>query len=147
VILSVAALLHEIGLFISSRSYHKHSLYLIRNSELFGMGRKELFLAAMVARYHRRASPQPTHEGYSTLDRDERVAVAKLAAILRVADALDESRSQRIHELTTAREEGRLVVSIPLVEDLSLEQLALKQTGALFEETFGCPVLLRMARD
>jgi len=147
VVLSVAALLHEIGLFVSSRSYHKHSLYLIRNSELFGMGRKELFLAAMVARYHRRASPQPTHEGYNTLDRDERVAVAKLAAILRVADALDESRSQRIHELTCAREGGRFVVSIPLVEDLSLEQLALKQNGALFEETFGSPVLLRMERD
>jgi exopolyphosphatase/guanosine-5'-triphosphate,3'-diphosphate pyrophosphatase len=147
VILSVAALLHEIGLFVSSRSYHKHSLYLIRNSELFGMGRKELFLAAMVARYHRRASPQPTHEGYNTLERDERVAVAKMAAILRVADALDESRSQRIHELTCSREGGRLVVSIPLVEDLSLEQLALKQNGALFEETFGSPVLLRMARD
>jgi exopolyphosphatase/guanosine-5'-triphosphate,3'-diphosphate pyrophosphatase len=111
------------------------------------MGRKELFLAAMVARYHRRASPQPTHEGLSTLDRDERVAVAKMAAILRVADALDESRSQRIHELTCSREGGRFVVSIPLVEDLSLEQLALKQNGLLFEETFGSPVLLRMARD
>jgi exopolyphosphatase/guanosine-5'-triphosphate,3'-diphosphate pyrophosphatase len=147
VILHVAALLHEIGLFVSSRSYHKHSLYLIRNSELFGLAKKDLLLAAMVARYHRRASPQPTHEGYSTLDRDERVAVAKMSAILRVADALDESRSQRIHELSCSRENGRLVISIPMVEDLSLEQLALKQNGALFEETFGSPVLLRMARD
>jgi exopolyphosphatase/guanosine-5'-triphosphate,3'-diphosphate pyrophosphatase len=147
VILQVAALLHEIGLFVSNRSYHKHSLYLIRNSELFGLGKRDLLLAAMVARYHRRASPQPTHEGYSTLDRDERVAVAKMAAILRVADSLDESRSQRIHELTCSREGGRLVISIPLVEDLSLEQLALKQNGALFEETFGLPVLLRMSRD
>jgi exopolyphosphatase/guanosine-5'-triphosphate,3'-diphosphate pyrophosphatase len=147
VILFVAALLHEIGLFVSNRSYHKHSLYLVRNSELFGMGKKDLLLAALVARYHRRSSPQPTHEGYSTLDRDERVAVAKMAAILRVADALDESRSQRIHEVQCSREEDRFVISVPLVEDLSLEQLALKQTGALFEETFGMPILLRMARD
>jgi exopolyphosphatase/guanosine-5'-triphosphate,3'-diphosphate pyrophosphatase len=147
VILQVAALLHEIGLFVSNRSYHKHSLYLIRNSELFGLGKRDLLLAAMVARYHRRASPQATHEGYNTLDRDERVAVAKMAAILRLADALDESRSQRIHELSCSREGGRLVISIPLVEDLSLEQLALKQNGALFEETFGLPVLLRMSRD
>ncbi len=147
VILQVAALLHEIGLFVSNRSYHKHSLYLIRNSELFGLGKRDLLLAAMVARYHRRASPQATHEGYNTLDRDERVAVAKMAAILRLADALDESRSQRIHELSCSREVGRLIISIPLVEDLSLEQLALKQNGALFEETFGLPVLLRMARD
>jgi exopolyphosphatase / guanosine-5'-triphosphate,3'-diphosphate pyrophosphatase len=146
VILCVAALLHEIGLFVSNRSYHKHSMYLIRNSELFGLGRKDQLLAALVARYHRRASPQPTHDGYATLERDERVVVAKLAAILRVAIALDESRSQRIHQVSCSREEGRLVISIPLVEDLSLEQLALKQNGSLFEEVFGLPVLLRMVR-
>jgi exopolyphosphatase/guanosine-5'-triphosphate,3'-diphosphate pyrophosphatase len=144
VILQVAALLHEIGLFVSNRSYHKHSLYLIRNSELFGLGKKDLLLAALVARYHRRASPQPTHEGYATLDRDERVAVAKMAAILRIADALDESRSQRIHEIVLQRDGDRLVVSVPMVEDLSLENLALKQSGFLFEETFGTSVLLRM---
>ncbi|HEY2415997.1 MAG TPA: Ppx/GppA phosphatase family protein [Pirellulaceae bacterium] len=144
VILQVAALLHEIGLFVSNRSYHKHSLYLIRNSELFGLGKKDLLLAALVARYHRRASPQPTHEGYATLDRDERVAVAKMAAILRIADALDESRSQRIHEIVVQRDGDRMIVSVPMVEDLSLENLALKQSGLLFEETFGTAVLLRM---
>jgi len=147
VILYVAALLHEIGLYVSNRSYHKHSMYLIRNSELFGLGKRDVLLASLVARYHRRASPQATHEGYNTLDREGRVAVAKMAALLRVAIALDESRSQRIHELTCAYEGGRLVISIPRVEDLSLEQLALKQNGALFEETFGMPVLLRMARS
>lgn len=146
IILFVAALLHEIGLFVSNRSYHKHSLYLIRNSELFGLSKKDLLLAALVTRYHRRASPQPTHEGYATLDRDERVAVAKMAAILRVADALDESRSQRIHEVICQRENNRLIISIPKVEDLSLEQIALKQNGQLFEETYGLPVLLRMVR-
>ena len=146
VILYIAALLHEIGLFVSNRSYHKHSMYLIRNSELFGLGKKDLLLASLVARYHRRASPQPQHEGYATLERDERVAVAKMAAILRVADALDESRSQRIHEIQCEHEDDRLMISIPRVEDLSLEQLALKQSGTLFEETFGWAVLLRMAK-
>ena len=102
VILHVAALLHEIGLFVSNRSYHKHSLYLIRNSELFGLGKKDLLLAALVARYHRRASPQPTHEGYATLDRDERVAVAKMAAILRVAD-----RPRRIAQPADSRSHVR----------------------------------------
>ena len=147
VILYVAALLHEIGLYVSNRSYHKHSLYLIRNSELFGLSRKDVLLTALVARYHRRASPQPLHEGYAMLDRDERVFVAKLAAILRVADALDDSRSQRIHEVNCTHEDGRLVISIPRVEDLSLEQLALRQSASLFEETFGLSVLLRMMRQ
>jgi exopolyphosphatase/guanosine-5'-triphosphate,3'-diphosphate pyrophosphatase len=143
IILYVAALLHEIGHFVSTRSHHKHAMYLIRNSELFGLGRKDHLLVSLVARYHRRSSPQPTHEGYNTLDRHERVAVAKLAAMLRVAIALDDSRSQRIHEFKGEAENGRFVISIPLVEDLSLEQMSLRQNGSLFEETFGMPVFLQ----
>ncbi len=146
VLLYVAALLHEIGAYISNRSMHKHSMYLIRHSEIFGLGKSNLLLVALVARYHRRASPQPNHEGYATLDRDLRVAVAKLAAILRVAVALDDSRSQRIRNIKCTIESSRLVIAIPRAEDLSLEQLALKQNGMLFEEVFGFPVLLRVAR-
>lgn len=147
VILHVAALLHEIGAYISNRAMHKHSMYLIRNSEIFGLGKRFLLLVALVARYHRRASPQPGHEGYATLNREERVAVAKMAALLRVAVALDESRSQRLHDFTCSVEDSRLVISIPREEDLSLEQLALKQNGSLFEEVFGLRVLLRIARQ
>ena len=111
-----------------------------------GVPRSRIVLASMVARYYRRASPQPAHEGYSNLERDERVAVAKMAAMLRVAVALDESRSQRIKEIQCQRENNRLVISVPGIEDLSLEQLALRQNGSLFEETFGLQVLLRTAR-
>lgn len=146
IILYIAALLHEIGLFVSNRSSHKHSMYLIQNSELFGLSRRDVLLVALVARYHRRALPKPEHEGYASLDRDGRVIVAKLAAILRLAIALDESRSQRIHELQASHENGRVVISTPDVEDLSLEQLALRQNGSLFEETFGMPVMLRKTR-
>ena len=69
--------------------------------------------------------------------------MAKLAALLRVAVALDESRSQRISEFECQREEGRLVLAIPNVEDLSLEQMTLRQNGAMFEEVLGMPLLLR----
>ena len=146
-LLYLAALLHEIGVFVSQRSYHKHTMYLIRHSDLFGLGKRDLLLVSLVGRYHRRRSPQPTHEGYAMLDREQRVAVAKMAAILRVAVALDDSRSQRIQKLHCDRENGRLVISIPNVEDLTLEQLSLRQNGALFEETFGLPVLLRKLRS
>ena len=74
-----------------------------------------------------------------------RVAVAKLAAMLRVADALEHSHSQRVREIHCEREPGRLVITVPHTDDLSLEQLALKQKGTLFEETFGMTVLLREA--
>jgi exopolyphosphatase/guanosine-5'-triphosphate,3'-diphosphate pyrophosphatase len=121
-------------------------MYLIKNSDVFGLGRKDLLLASMVARYYRRASPQPTHEGYSGLGRDERVAVAKMAGLLRVAVALDDSRSQRIKTVKCRREDHRMVIRVPGMEDLTLEQLALRQSGSLFEETYGLQPLLRTAR-
>ena len=92
---------------------HKHSLYLIRNSEVFGLGKRNLLLVALVARYHRRASPQPMHEGYATLTRDERVTVAKLAALLRVAVALDESRASGFSISPAPWKARDCVISIP----------------------------------
>ncbi len=145
-ILYVAALLHEIGLFVSTAGYHKHSMYLIRNSEVFGLSKNDLLLVALVARYHRRASPKSNHEGYATLDREQRIAVCKLAAILRIADALDHSHSGRVGDIHCRRDKSRLIVTATNVDDLSLEQLALRQKGALFEEIFGLQVLFRTER-
>jgi len=139
-IIYLAALLHEIGLFIDARGYHKHTMYLIRNSELFGLGKTNLLLVALVARYHRRVSPQPKHEGYDQLDRHQRIVVSKLAAMLRVAVALDASRSQRISHLSCHRQPQNLVISTPDVTDLSMEQIALQEDAGLFEEVFGIPV-------
>jgi exopolyphosphatase/guanosine-5'-triphosphate,3'-diphosphate pyrophosphatase len=146
ILLRVAALLHEIGLYISYQSHHKHAAYIIRNSDLFGLSRRDVLLISQVARYYRRASPQPGHEMYSLLERDERVAVCQMAALLRVAVALDDSRSQRVKEVRCFREEGRIVLVVPNVDDLSLEQLAIRQNGAMFEDVFGLQVLLRPER-
>ena len=142
-LLYLAALLHEIGAFVSNTSLHKHSMYLIQNSELFGLSARDVLLIALLARYHRRASPKPTHPGFSGLNRDRRVVVAKLASILRVAVALDASRSQRVHSIHCSREKSTLIVTVPDVDDLSVEQLALRQGRSLFEEIFGLRVLLR----
>jgi exopolyphosphatase / guanosine-5'-triphosphate,3'-diphosphate pyrophosphatase len=142
-VLYLAALLHEIGGFISHTSLHKHSMYLIEHSDLFGLSPADVLLVALVARYHRRASPKPTHREFSTLDRDRRVTVSKLAAILRIAIALDASRTQRVRNITCQRERSRLVIGVPQSEDLSVEQLALRQGRSLFEEIYGFTVLLR----
>ena len=146
VILFAAALLHEVGMIINIRSNHKHALYLIRNSELFGLSKGELLCVGLVARYHRRAYPQPSHEGYGTLAQEERVVVAKLAAILRLAIALDDTRSGRIREIECVREGKRLIIHVPGVDDVSLEQIAMRENSGLFRDVFGLPVLLRAGR-
>ncbi|HVJ69279.1 MAG TPA: Ppx/GppA phosphatase family protein [Caulifigura sp.] len=144
-ILGLAATLHEIGRYVSNTSMHKHSMYLITNSDLFGLGSQDMLLVGLVARYHRRASPKSTHPGFNTLDRDRRVAVLKLAAMLRIAIALDSSRAQRVHTLQCSRNKQRLIITVPDVEDLSVEQLALKQGSGMFEDVFGLKVQLRTA--
>jgi exopolyphosphatase/guanosine-5'-triphosphate,3'-diphosphate pyrophosphatase len=141
-ILQVAAWLHEVGMFVNVRSYHKHSLYLIRSSEFFGISAKNLLLAALVARYHRRAVPQPTHEFYGLLDRRDRATVCKLAAILRVAKSLDVSRHGRVAGFQMSRSGARLVLEVKNVSDLTLENLELQQLGSLFEDTFGLKLVL-----
>ena len=82
-ILQAAALLHETGLYVSGRSHHKHSMYLILHSDLFGLTRPSIMRIALVARYHRRATPQMTHPEYAALDQEERITISKLAALLR----------------------------------------------------------------
>lgn len=142
-ILRIAALLHEIGLFISNRSHHKHSFYLIRNSSLFGLSDHDLLLTALVARYHRRALPKPSHAEFGTLERDDRIAVTKMAAILRVADALDRGHTQRIRTIGVERIDGHAVITANNVAELSLEQLALREKGDMFEYVYGMDVALR----
>lgn len=142
-LLNVAALMHDMGLFISSRNHHKHSMYLIQNSEIFGLSRKDIGLVSLIARYHRRASPKSSHEEYMVLDRSDRLVVSNLAAILRVADALDVSHSQWVRGIVCSKEKDRFVISIPGSGDLALEEMALKQKGPMFEEVYGMSVALR----
>ncbi|HUI92765.1 MAG TPA: Ppx/GppA phosphatase family protein [Chitinivibrionales bacterium] len=146
-LLSVAGILHDAGVFISARSHHKHSMYLIQNSELFGLSRRDILLVALIARYHRRAAPKPEHREYADLDREGRLAVAKLAAILRVADALDRSHSQRIAGIECRREKDRFVIAVPNADDLTLEQLALQNKGDMFEDVYGMSVAVEKKPD
>jgi exopolyphosphatase/guanosine-5'-triphosphate,3'-diphosphate pyrophosphatase len=143
ILLRATAILHDIGSFVSYSAHHKHSMYLILNSELFGLTRRDNTLVALIARYHRRSVPRMTHPEYAALDRDSRLVVAKLAAILRVADALDRSHLQSVRNISCSREDQRFVITVPDVEDVTLERLALKEKALLFESIFGLQVVIR----
>lgn len=147
VLLFVAALLHEIGMMVNLRSNHKHALYLIRHSELFGLSKDELLQVGLVARYHRRAYPQPSHEVYGTLPQDQRVIVCKLAAILRLAIALDDTRSGRVRDIQCAVDSKSLIINAPGLDDVSLEQIAMRENSGLFRDVYGLTVYLRAGKD
>lgn len=139
-LLRVAAILHEAGRFVSPKAHHQHSYYLISHSEIFGLSHREINLVALVARYHRHSPPKRDHEGYRDLSRGERLLVAKLASILRVADALERSHSQRIRDLEVTLEGRNLRLVAANIEDVSLEQLAVNDKGDLFTQIFGVDI-------
>lgn len=141
-LLQAAAILHEVGIFINSRAHHKHSYYVIANAEVFGFDPKELTIVANIARYHRRSKPKSSHVEYARLNRQDRMIVNKLAAILRVADALDVNRTQDIKDFTCRIENDELIITPSGCGDLTLERRALAMKGDLFEDIYGLKVRL-----
>jgi exopolyphosphatase/guanosine-5'-triphosphate,3'-diphosphate pyrophosphatase len=139
-LLRVAALLHEIGIFVSPQAYHKHSYYLVLNSEIFGLNRDEIVMVAHIARYHRRSGPKLTHLEYMSLPREKRVIVNKLAAILRIADALAGSHLHPVRVERILREGDELVVWVGPGADLLLIQRSLAMVGDMVEDIYGLRV-------
>ncbi|OGV62067.1 MAG: hypothetical protein A2498_07555 [Lentisphaerae bacterium RIFOXYC12_FULL_60_16] len=146
-LLNVAAMLHEVGAYVSTRNHHKHSLYLILNSDVFGLGARDLEQVALVARYHRRAPPKPAHEVYAMLGREERVTVCKLAAILRLADALDRGHVQSRRDLDVVIDRGECRIHIRQPSDLTLERQGVREKGELFEQVYGLKIVLQESAD
>lgn len=139
-LLGAAALLHDIGQFVAYRRHHKHSWYLIRHSDLPGLPRDEADVVGLVARYHRRSEPRADHEGFKELPEERRHEVRTLAAILRVADALDHEHGQHVRRVAVTRNDRGLTLRLETVGDTSLELWALRKKSSLFEEVFGGPL-------
>ncbi len=141
-VLRVAAVLHEVGMFISPREHHKHSLYILLNTEIFGLSTQDRLLVALLARYHRRYNPDPSHPHFADLSREQRMIIFKLAALLRIADALDRSHAQRIRTIQLRPQGARLNLVTPGVDDTTVEQLAINSKCDLFREIYGYDIFL-----
>lgn len=141
--LLLAGWLHEVGRFIGERSHHKHSMYIIENSEIFGLSKKDKQIVAMLSRYHRRLAPSINDMEFAALPFDEQMLVLKLSALLRVADALGRTKSTSVDKLKITVERETVTVIYRHLADVTLEQLALNQKGALFHELFGLNIIIR----
>ncbi len=145
-LLHCAALLHESGGFISSRAHHKHSLYLIMHSEIFGLSKTDIMLVAIITRYHRNSPPKSTHPYYSELDTMQQMRVSKIASILRMADALDRTHTSRINDVKVKIKKKRLELQLVGIKDASVERISMKSKGNLFDHIFGLDVTIQEER-
>jgi exopolyphosphatase/guanosine-5'-triphosphate,3'-diphosphate pyrophosphatase len=150
-LLEVAGILHDIGMFIRSSGHHRHGQYILANSEIFGLKREELDIIGNVIRYHRDSPPSPRDIEYLALQREDRIVVLKMASLLRIADALDRGHSQRIKEIAVEKKTETVIIrtssALPLqggeaAADLSLEELGIREKSGMFQDVFGYKVIL-----
>lgn len=140
ILLQAAALLHDVGDFVRYEGHHKHSFYLIANSDLMGMTPSERMVVANIARYHRKGSPQIDHDNYRALSRDDRNRVKFMAAILRIADALDREHLGKIQDLAATVSDTTLELTLVGSQERDLEEWTVRAKAGLLKEAFGLEV-------
>jgi exopolyphosphatase/guanosine-5'-triphosphate,3'-diphosphate pyrophosphatase len=143
--LEYAAILHDIGVHISYEGHHKHSYYLVKNGDLRGFEPDEIEAVALVARYHRQATPKRKHDGFSDLKRRTRRTVRTLAAILRLAESLDRSHAQTITGLELHDRGDDDLLQLRTTGDAELELWAATRHAAPFERLTGKPLRLEVS--
>ncbi|MCU0272209.1 MAG: Ppx/GppA family phosphatase [Acidimicrobiales bacterium] len=142
-LLEHAGLLHNVGLFVSHAAHHKHSYYVIRNTDqLVGFTDREIELMAQVARYHRKSDPSLRQPEHAALHPDDRRLVALLAGILRIGIALDRGHSGAVDDLRCRIDADGIHVDVRAEGDIGLELYTADQRRGLLEQELGRPVAI-----
>lgn len=143
-ILHAAAMLHDIGMFIANAKHHKHSYYLIKSSGMKSFNKLDLELVANIARYHRKAHPSQKHLGFSQLSPTNQNIVRKLSSLLRVADALDFRREQRVESVScTLNKSKTLTLAVASPASINDEIGWVNKKGQLIREVFNIELELK----
>jgi exopolyphosphatase/guanosine-5'-triphosphate,3'-diphosphate pyrophosphatase len=135
-ILEIAALLHDIGHYVNVYNHHKHTFYLISSHPLVGLTPIQMNMVANVARYHRKSAPKMQHQPYEDLSPKQRLTVSKLAAILRLADALDHEHASTVDSVEVDYKRPRFMFRLKGKGDMLLEKWALLDKRDMFESVF-----------
>ncbi len=143
--LEYAALLHDVGVHISYDRHHRHSYYLIKNGDLRGFDPREIEVVALVARYHRQATPKKSHEGYGDLNGTLRSTVRVLSAIVRLAEGLDRSHAQALAGIDLFPRGDDYLARLRANGDAELELWAAHRHVAPLERELDLPIRFEVA--
>jgi len=137
-LLDIAIQLHHCGKFITISQASECSYNIIMSTEIIGLSHKERMLVANIVRYATTEFPAFYEIAIKEdIDEESYLKIAKLIAILRIANALDRSHSQKIKELKASVKGSRLMLNIFTDEDITLERGLFDAKAKFFEEVFG----------
>ncbi|WP_052055696.1 Ppx/GppA phosphatase family protein [Myxosarcina sp. GI1] len=133
-ILEFAALLHDIGQFISFRKHHKNSRYIIRRTNPRGFTDEEILLIRHLTRYHTKAKPSKKHKKFKKLSKHHRHLIKKLSGILRVAVALNKTKNQRVKQIYCQVSEEKLEIAVSGADNLEVEIWAAQRSSEVLAQ-------------
>jgi exopolyphosphatase/guanosine-5'-triphosphate,3'-diphosphate pyrophosphatase len=142
-LLYYAGLVHDIGYVGGYWGHHKTAYKLIVTASLPGLTGRELQIVANVARYHRGARPRLSHKGFAALEPEDRKTVIVLGAILRLADGLDRTHTDAVHNLDLRWQDSRLVLLVDCPFRCSTEVWAGEKKGRWLGQVLGRQIEIR----
>ncbi|MBI4909770.1 MAG: Ppx/GppA family phosphatase [Acidobacteria bacterium] len=136
-LLEAAAYLHDTGHFISDSAHHKHSAYIVANSGMPGFTDTERHLIAMLCRFHRKSMPGLRHEQYHLLPDPDKHVLFSLLPLLRLADSLDRSHSQRIEQIDCQLRPASVRLLVQSDQGADLDLWAAERVADVFRQVYG----------
>jgi len=145
-LLEYASLLHDIGYHISYEKHHRHAYYLIKNVSMNGFSEEEVDVIAQIARYHRRSGPKKSHPEFIAQVKSVRQRIEWLAAILRIADALDRSHFSVVGSIKTKISKKSLLFSLTVTNDVEYEIWDARRKCDLLQALSGREIVFERGR-
>lgn len=144
-LLQTAAILHDCGKYVSLAHGPECAYHIIMESEIIGLSHLERQIVACAVRYN--TYPLEEYEDFPyRLDQGSYVVIAKLAAILRVSNAMDRSHKQKFKNVKAQIRGRELVITIQTIDDIVLEKGLFAAKAGLFENVFGIQPVIREKR-
>ncbi|MGN0304603.1 MAG: HD domain-containing protein, partial [Lachnospiraceae bacterium] len=146
-LLILATILHDCGKYISMSNLGECSYNIILSTEIIGLSHVEREIVANVVKYnHQRFGYYEEVARNSTLDREAYMIIAKLTAILKVANALDRSHKQKFKDTQVALKDNTLFITVSTDEDITLEQGLMGGRADFFEEVYSIRPKIKQKR-
>ncbi len=146
-LLQIAAILHDCGKYISLTNYYECVYNIVMATEIIGLSHRERRMIATIVRFDTAEFGYYDDWFRSTgVTREEYIIITKLTAILRIANALDRSCTQKCRGASVTVKNDQLQISVATQEDLTLEALTLEQRADFFEEVFSIRPVIRQKK-
>lgn len=145
-LLQIATILHNCGAFINLNEVGENSYKIVTSTEIIGISHKQRMIVAAIVRYTTGDFPQFA-EMDDVFEKEDYIKIAKLNAILRLADAMDRSHRQKFRNVTMVCRNNTLYITGHTLYDITLEQGIFANSADFFEEVFGIQPLLKQKKE